>query len=164
MEGNLSTVLKTMNAYILWPGNFTPGNLSYRHTSTWGFPGGKAVRNSPANARDARDMGLIPGSGRFAGERNGNPVQYSCLGNPMDRGTRRATVHGVAKSRARLSDWALALAYWCMIEVTRAHSYPLQHCPQQQKTRKMPISRGGKPYGKTAKMQIWHMIHTAKSF
>ena len=48
----------------------------------------------PANAGDAD---LIPGSGRSSGEGNGNPLQYSCLGNPIDRGAWRATVHGVAK-------------------------------------------------------------------
>ena len=46
------------------------------------FPGGSAVKNLPANAGD---MGLVPGSGRSPGEGNGNPLQYSCLGNPMDR-------------------------------------------------------------------------------
>ena len=44
------------------------------------------VKNSPANAGDIEDAGSIPGSGRFPGVRNGNPLQYSCLGNPMDRG------------------------------------------------------------------------------
>ena len=61
------------------------------------------AKNSPANAGDARDVGLIPGSGRSPGEGNGNPVQYSCLENPMDRGTWLATVHGVAKGQTRLS-------------------------------------------------------------
>ena len=56
------------------------------------------VKSSPANAGDARDVGLIPGLGRSPGERNGNPLQYSCLANPMDRGAWQATVHGVAKS------------------------------------------------------------------
>ena len=46
------------------------------------------------------DLGLIPGFGRSLGERNGNPFQFSCLGNPIDRGAWQATVHGVAKSRA----------------------------------------------------------------
>ena len=57
------------------------------------------VRNPPINARDIRDAGSIPGSGISLGEGNGKPLQYSCLGNPMDRGARWATVHGVAKSR-----------------------------------------------------------------
>ena len=55
------------------------------------------VKNLPANAGAAKDSGLIPGSGRLLGEGNGNPLQYSCLGNPMDRRAWRATVHGVAK-------------------------------------------------------------------
>ena len=52
---------------------------------------------------------MIPGSGRSPGEGNGNPLQYSCLENPMDRGAWWATVHGVAKSRTRLSDFTLLL-------------------------------------------------------
>ena len=62
----------------------------------FGFPGDSAVKNLPANAGD---VGLIPGLGRSPGEGNGNAFQYSCLGNPMGRGTWQATVHGVAKSR-----------------------------------------------------------------
>ena len=57
-----------------------------------GFPGGS---DSKVSACNVGDTGLIPVSGRFPGEGNGNPLQYSCLGNPMDRG--RATVHGVTK-------------------------------------------------------------------
>ena len=60
-----------------------------------GFPGGSVVKNSPANARDT---GSISGLGRFPGEGNGNPLQDSCLGNPMDRGAWQATVHGVTAS------------------------------------------------------------------
>jgi len=52
------------------------------------------IKNLPANTRD---LGLIPGSGRSTGEENGNPLQYSCLGNPMDRGAWQVTVYGVAK-------------------------------------------------------------------
>ena len=59
-----------------------------------GFPGGSVVKTPPANAGDA---GSIPGSGRSPGEVNGNPLQYSCLGNPVYRGLRRATDHGVPK-------------------------------------------------------------------
>ena len=55
------------------------------------------VKNSPPNAGDAGDVGLIPGLGRSPGGRNGNPLQYSCLRNPTDRGAWLATVHGVAK-------------------------------------------------------------------
>ena len=65
-----------------------------------GFPSGSVVKNLPASARD---VGLISGLGRSPGEGNGNPLQYSCLENPMDRGAWRATVHGVAKGWTWLS-------------------------------------------------------------
>ena len=55
--------------------------------------------DNKASAYSVEDLGLIPGLGRSAGEGNGNPLQYSCLENPMDRGAWQATVHGVAKSR-----------------------------------------------------------------
>ena len=61
------------------------------------------------SARNAGDLGSIPGSGRFSGEGNGNPLQYSCLENPMDGGGWWATVNGVAKSRTRLSDFNFTL-------------------------------------------------------
>ena len=60
------------------------------------FPDGSVVKNPPAGIGD---VGLIPGSGRFPGEGNGNPLQYSCLGNPLDRGAWWATVQGVTKSQ-----------------------------------------------------------------
>ena len=73
-----------------------------------GFPGGTVVKNLPANAGDTRDAGLICGLGRSPGVGNGNPLPYSCLENPMDRGVWRAAVHGVTcspqvKSQSRLS-------------------------------------------------------------
>ena len=55
------------------------------------------VKNPPANTGDIRDPGLIPGMGRFPGGGHSNPLQYSCLGNPTDRGAWWATVYGVAK-------------------------------------------------------------------
>ena len=51
-----------------------------------GFPGGEVVKNPPANTEDTRETSLIPRSGQFPGEGNGDPLQYSCLGNPIDRG------------------------------------------------------------------------------
>ena len=57
------------------------------------------VKNLPVNAADARNSGSISGLGRSLGEGHGNPIQYSCLENPMDRGTWQATVRGVAKSQ-----------------------------------------------------------------
>ena len=60
-----------------------------------GFPGGSVVKNLPANTGD---VGLINGSGRSPGEGNGNPLQYSCLKNPRERGAWWATIHGVSKN------------------------------------------------------------------
>ena len=68
-----------------------------------GFPVGSVVKNPPANTGD---MDSIPGSERSPGEGNDNPLQYSCLGKPMDRGTWWATVHGVTKNQTWLRDWA----------------------------------------------------------
>ena len=73
-------------------------NLSSKHLFGGyhhGYPGGSGGKESACNAGDP---GLIPGLGRSFGERNGNLLQYACLGNPMDRGVWWATVHGVAKS------------------------------------------------------------------
>ena len=67
-----------------------------------GFSGSSVVKNPPANP--GYTWGSIPGSGRFPGEGNGYPLQYSCLKNSMDSGTWWATVHGVAKSQMQLSD------------------------------------------------------------
>ena len=66
--------------------------------------GGTEVKESLANAGDARDVSSISGFGRFPGEQNGNPLQYSCLENSMDRGAWWATTQGVTKSWTRLSD------------------------------------------------------------
>ena len=60
-----------------------------------GFP---VVKNLPANAEGVRDVGLIPGLGRYSAERKGYPLQYSCLENSMKRGASRATVHEIAMS------------------------------------------------------------------
>ena len=68
------------------------------------------VKNLPANAGDTGDERLIPESGRSPGGGSGNPFQYSCLENPMDRGAWQATVHGVAKSRIPLSDFHFHLS------------------------------------------------------
>ena len=64
------------------------------------------INNPSANAEDIRDLGLIPGLGRSPGEGNGNPLQYSCLGNSMGRGTWQASSMGVTKSQIQLSEQA----------------------------------------------------------
>ena len=70
------------------------------------------VKNLPANAGDVQfqSLGSIPGLGRSSAGGNGNPLQYSCLETPLDREAWRGTVHGVTKSRIRLSDWAHSTA------------------------------------------------------
>ena len=83
-----------------------------------GLPGGSVIKNPPANAGD---LSLISQLGRSRGERNGNPLQYSCLGNPMDRGAWRATVHGFMKEwdmterlntqHTLLTSWGLEVDY-----------------------------------------------------
>ena len=71
-----------------------------------GFPGGSEVKVSACNVGD---LGSIPGLGRSTGEGNGNPLQHSCLENPMDRGAWWATVHGVTESRTQLSNFTYLL-------------------------------------------------------
>ena len=80
----------------------------------WGFPGGAGVKNLPANAGETRDVSLIPGSGRSPRIGNGNPLQYSCLENPMNRGAWRATVYGVAECE-------------CACTHARAHTHTHTH-------------------------------------
>ena len=84
-----------------------------------GFPGSSVVKNLPANVGDT---GSIPGLGRFP-EGNGNPVQYSCLGNPMDRGAWRVIVHEVTKE----SDTTLRL------NNNKTRRQPMEKCPGFQK-------------------------------
>ena len=76
-----------------------------------GFPGGS---DGKASACNARDLGSIPGSARSPGEGNGNPIQHSCLENPMDGGAWKAAVHGVAKSRTRLSDFTFTFMVYSL--------------------------------------------------
>ena len=93
-----------------------------------GFPGGSEVKASACNARD---LGSVPGSGRSPGEGNGNPLQYSCLANPMGGGAWWAIVHGVAKSRTRLSDFTctftLSILYTAVCIHGGGNDNPLQH-------------------------------------
>ena len=86
--------------------NVTPRSLCSRNYSMYKYgasQGALVVKNPFASAGDIKNAGLIPGLGRFPGEGNGNPLQYSCLENPLDRGAWRAIVHGVPKSQTRLS-------------------------------------------------------------
>ena len=69
------------------------------------YLGGRVVKNLPANAGGLSDVGSIPGVGRVPKGENGNPLQYSCLGNSMDRGIWQATTPRISKSWTWLSDW-----------------------------------------------------------
>ena len=69
---------------------------------TWASKVALVVKNPPADAGDLRDQGSVPGLGRSSGGGHGNPLQYSCLENPMDRGAWWATVHAVTKSQTQL--------------------------------------------------------------
>ena len=82
------------------------------HRAPKGFPGGSDSKESTC---DAGDLGSIPGLGRFPGEVNGDPLQYSCLENPMDGGAGLATVHGVAKSWTRLSNFTVHICAWILV-------------------------------------------------
>ena len=103
------------------------------NTNTEGFPGGTVVKNPPANARDARHAGSIPGSGKSLGAGNGNPFQCSWLGNPMDRGAWGGAVHGVAKSRTQLGMHAhIIMGVWFLLT--------MEHCViLAQPTSEIPI-------------------------
>ena len=76
--------------------SFSPGSDAKVGRHTVCFPGGSVVKNPPASAGDT---GSIPGLGRSPAEGNGNPLQYSCLENPMDRGVWQAAVYGVTKTQ-----------------------------------------------------------------
>ena len=80
------------------------GGVLEPHTLLLGFPGSSGCKEPTSQCRRHKRYEFNPGSGRSPGEGNGNPLQYSCLGNPMDRGAWRARVHRVTKSWTQLSD------------------------------------------------------------
>ena len=97
-------------SFLFFPFSF----LTWTASAQWASHVAQWVKNQPANARDETDAGLILGSGRSPGGGNGNPLQDSCLENPMDRGAWRATVHGVTKSQTWLSSWGhVCKLAWC---------------------------------------------------
>ena len=95
-----------------------------------GLPRWLSGKESTCNAGDG---GLIPRCGRSSGKGNGNPLQYSCLGNSTDRGAWWATVHGVAKSRPRLSDWAHTSSF-------RRYTHGLSAIPHGTPDRKLKFT------------------------
>ena len=85
------------------------------HTIYWGFPDGSEDKGSACNAGDMGDGGLIPGSGRSTEGENGNPLQYSCLKNPMDREAWQTTIHKITKeldTTQRVNNIYLSIMYY----------------------------------------------------
>ena len=103
-------------------------------------------------------MGLIPGSGRSPGVGNGNPLQYSCLGNPMDRGAWWAIVHGVAKSRTRLSNSACNSRAGCKLGPGRGKAREAGRRPKGQHLQ--PCSPGS--LLRTALCHLWTPLLSLK--
>ena len=95
------------------------------------LPGGS---DGEASAYNAGDLHSIPGSGRSSGEGNGNPLQYSCLENPMDGGAWWATVYGVAKSRTRLSDFTFTFPIINSLRIVTMSSHIFYLCQHQPNT------------------------------
>ena len=102
---------------------------SYGFSIALGFPGGSDGKES---AYSAGDIGLIPGPGRSPGEGNGNPLQYSCLENPMDGGAWQATVHGLAKSRTWLSNFTFFLSVVFPVVMYGCESWTIKKAEHQR--------------------------------
>ena len=99
---------------------------------SWGFPGGPEVK---ASASKVGDLGSIPGWGRSPGEGNGNPLQYSCLENPMEGGAWQVAVHGVAKSQTRLSYFTFTFHF--------LNAFYLETIPRQQPYQLLSLNSSG---------------------
>ena len=97
MVKNPPAIQETQVRSLGWDDALEKEMATYFSILVSGFSGGSVVKHPPANAGE---VGPITGLGRFPVEGNGNPLQYSCLENPVDRGTCQATVHGVLKSQA----------------------------------------------------------------
>ena len=88
------------HSWGLHPCEITPKDLAFKYIHLWA----SLVAQMVESVCSVGDLGLIPALGRSPGEENGNPLQYSCLENPMDEGAWPAIVHGVTKSQTQLSD------------------------------------------------------------
>ena len=107
------------------------------------------VKNPPANGGDVRDLGSVPGSGRSPGGGHGNPLQYSCLENPMDRGAWWATVHGVKESQTQLKPLGTARCHkkvWSIFTLFPPFLSPLTHVHKHTRShgRVYGVQRTGK--------------------
>ena len=115
-----------------------------------------AVKNLPAEAGDARDAGLIPRSGRSPGGGHGNPLQYSCLEDPMDRRAGQATVHGFANSRTALSA--------CTLTHTHTRTYTHAHTHTQLRDTPLPsfLGRGQRSLYQACLFPVAYVINDHK--
>ena len=128
----------------------TKATWRYMYTHTR-FSGGTVVKNPPANVGDTRDSVLISGSGQSPGEGNGNPLQYSCLENSMERGAWWATVRGVAKSQTQLSAHIYMYIYTCItLRITLLSRMYMLWIEAN-------IRRGRKAVG--SKILLWQGVH-----
>ena len=109
-EDPLEEDMSTHSSFLAWRILWTEDLGNYRSkNNSFGFPGDSDSKESSCSAGDS---GSIPGSGRSPGEGNGNPLQYSCLENSMDRGAWQATVHGVAELEATEQLYFLSVIQW----------------------------------------------------
>ena len=112
-------------SYSLWSHKESDTTEWVTHTVLeQGFLGGSRGKNLPANAGNITDMGSIPGWGRSPGEGHGNPLPYSCLENPMDRGTWWATLHRIAKSQTWLKLLSTVLEQWNEPDTSKSANFP----------------------------------------
>ena len=108
---NVTVTSSTMMTFLGHVPLYTNVHTFFCACIVWASQVALVVKNLPGNAGDTRDEGPIPGLGRSPGGGHGNPLQYSCLENSMGRGAWEATVHGVAKSWTRLSDFTFTFRF-----------------------------------------------------
>ena len=123
--------------WLIGINSFTP-----YYSPMWASQVVLVVKNPPANAEDVRDAGSISGSERLPGGGHGNPLQYFCLENPMDRGAWQATVHRISKSQTQL----------------KQHSLLHTHIPVWLVPLSAPSLQMGKPYRGNFKLLTWNCI------
>ena len=149
----LTTIMDTMVLYRKAQRNLLRTYWGIKNYLPQNFPGGSGGK---ASASNVGDRGSIPGLTRSPGEGNDNPLQYSCLENPIDRGAWWATVHGIAKSRTRLSEFTFFLSpkhiapfFWgsCLAchSVVQLSMYKLDNCSLEYITNKAAGDLSTKP-------------------
>ena len=119
------------------------------------------VKNLPASAGDIRDSGLIPGSGRSPGGGHGNPLQYSCLENPMDRGGWQATIHRVTKNQTWLKEPSTRTPIIQTLTSLLSHGTRVGLCKQEHRAKVVRLRKwffGSLVLGQ-ANVMLWEALH-----